>query len=308
MRIRPLTLAEVDAFAALTPGDAGEIRREAAFLLDRGETRDGWWFIGEERGGAVARAAFWAQRSAPREAHLYRPVVPWEEDFPDAGARFLRECLLRLRARGIEMVEARAYHDSEGGPDRVEAVLAATGFDLVQRKLPFTRSEPSPLAEPDRGLRFRTLAEASEAEYVDAIRRVGSGTLDRGTRAEVARLGPAEAARAFYRSLRDIHFDPGWWLLADTAGGALAGLVVPQRLEEGLGAINYIGVVPECRGRRFGAALLARGCNILVSAGLGRILADVDSENAPLDAALPAAGFVRGHPFSVFLADLAALR
>jgi len=53
-----------------------------------------------------------------------------------------------------------------------------------------------------------------------------------------------------------------------------------------VGAINYIGVVPEKRGQGFIEELLIEGTNILIDDNIKEVIADIDSNNFPLEKAL----------------------
>jgi len=72
----------------------------------------------------------------------------------------------------------------------------------------------------------------------------------------------------------------------------LIGLIIPQRLSEKVGAINYIGVLPEYRGHGYGLALLLEGTKILTESGIKKIYADIDIANKPLSSALEKLGYV----------------
>ncbi len=109
-----------------------------------------------------------------------------------------------------------------------------------------------------RRLEFRTLDEVGEAAFVDAIARVSEGTLDREISAEREELGVREAARQFFELELQLEHDPAWCQLAYTPSGDLVGLVMPAK-NPTTPVINYIGVVPEQRGRGYVDDLLARG-------------------------------------------------
>jgi mycothiol synthase len=72
-------------------------------------------------------------------------------------------------------------------------------------------------------------------------------------------------------------YDPAWWLLATSEGqpaGALIGRVWDDR-----GWVDYLGVLPPCRGRGIGAALLRRSFAAFAGHGVRRVILNVDAEN-----------------------------
>ncbi|MDR3208064.1 MAG: GNAT family N-acetyltransferase [Oscillospiraceae bacterium] len=109
--------------------------------------------------------------------------------------------------------------------------------------------------------------------------------------ADAAALGADEAARIYVDGLKTLHYDSDWWRLA-YQGDDLVGLIVPQRLGDTVGAINYIGVLPERRGRGHVNALLAEGTRVLTEHGVKKIYADIDTANEPMARALEGMGYV----------------
>jgi mycothiol synthase len=74
-------------------------------------------------------------------------------------------------------------------------------------------------------------------------------------------------------------WDPSLWLLHEDAGG-LAGVVLCERWEEGVGYVDYLAVAARSRGRGLGRALLLHGLAALRDAGLGVAELSVQGENA----------------------------
>jgi mycothiol synthase len=74
-------------------------------------------------------------------------------------------------------------------------------------------------------------------------------------------------------------WDPSLWLLHEDAGG-LAGVVLCERWEEGVGYVDYLAVAARSRGRGLGRALLLHGFAALREAGLGVAELSVQGENA----------------------------
>ncbi len=74
-------------------------------------------------------------------------------------------------------------------------------------------------------------------------------------------------------------WDPSLWLLHEDAGG-LAGVVLCERWEEGVGYVDYLAVAPRARGHGLGRALLVHGLAALRARGLAAAELSVQGENA----------------------------
>ena len=74
-------------------------------------------------------------------------------------------------------------------------------------------------------------------------------------------------------------WDPSLWLLHEDAGG-LAGLVLCERWEDGVGYIDNLAVASRSRGRGIGRAMLLHGLAALRAAGLTVAELSVQGENA----------------------------
>jgi mycothiol synthase len=74
-------------------------------------------------------------------------------------------------------------------------------------------------------------------------------------------------------------WDPSLWLLHEDADG-LAGVVLCERWEEGVGYVDYLAVAARARGQGLGRALLLHGLGALRDAGLAVAELSVQGENA----------------------------
>ena len=74
-------------------------------------------------------------------------------------------------------------------------------------------------------------------------------------------------------------WDPSLWLLHEDADG-LAGVVLCERWEQGIGYIDHLAVAARARGRGLGRALLLHGLAALHAAGVGVAELSVQGENA----------------------------
>jgi ribosomal protein S18 acetylase RimI-like enzyme len=314
MLIRPIQADEIDQFVeAGGPGHHEEVRQYVEGMFAAGAMRPEWCFVLEEEGRLLGRVALWALPGADRPLALVLLDVPWEEDDLTAGV-LLRDVLHKARALGAQEIEhvldsPPMYPQFQFHQERRAGLLERVGFALRRETIRFEwRGDRSP-ATSER-LVFRTLEEVGDEAFVDAMAKVSEGTLDREIRDERERLGPWQAARAFFDDARDVKHEPSWWRLAYTPAGELVGLVMPAEPPAFL-TIFYVGVVPAMRGRGYVDDLLAAGTATLVEAGSGAgdrpLRADTDIANAPMAAAFWRAGweeFARRREYRVDLARI----
>ncbi|MCL2558349.1 MAG: GNAT family N-acetyltransferase [Treponema sp.] len=180
------------------------------------------------------------------------------------------------------------YDDTDQFADILSLFLNA-GFVVAQEKMRYVRENPLPLDYPGP-LRFRNIAETGEEAFVRMVEMVTRGTLDSLMARDAERLGSRRAAREYVESLKEIDFNPHWWRVGYLDGNPV-GLILPQRFSANEGAINYVGTLPEARGRGYGLHLLAEGTRILCENGITKIYADIDVANKPLAASLELLGY-----------------
>jgi ribosomal protein S18 acetylase RimI-like enzyme len=118
------------------------------------------------------------------------------------------------------------------------------------------------------------------------------GTRDAWLTRNVEQLGPARAARKDFDDAKALDYEPGWWELAYTAEGELAGVIMAAR-NPGAAVVYYVGVPPEQRGRGIAARLVRRGTAQLTAAGAEDIRADCDLGNVAMVKAFERAGYER---------------
>ena len=319
MRTRPVRADELDLFieAAGPPDHRQEVEQYLQSMFAAGSMRPGWCFVAEEEGRPIGRIAFWTLPGAEKPFALVLLDVPWEGDYLSVGSRLLGDVLDEARRLGAGEIEhvvdappmpPQFQHNPE---NRVE-LLGRVGFALGRETNRFQWDGVEPPAASGR-LSFRTLEEAGEDAFVDAMRRVSEGTLDREIREERERLGPQGAARDFFEDARRVQHGPSWWRLAyDGRSGDLVGLVMPAE-PPGFLTLFYVGVVPEMRGRGYVDDLLVAGTATLLHAravgGTEKPLrVDTDVANAPMAAAFGRAGWTRFAGRREYVVDLTSTR
>ena len=303
MRTRPVRADELDLFveAAGSPDHREEIRQYLQSMFAAGSMRPEWCFVIEQEGRPLGCVAFWTLPGMEEPFALVLLDVPWDGDYAGVGRRLLDDVLDRARRMGAEEIEhvldaPPMQPQFQHHPEKRVKLLESVGFVLRRETDRFEwrgKERPSTSGR----LSYSTLEEVGEQAFIEAMRRVSEGTLDREIRGESERLGPQEAAREFFEDASRVKHEPSWWQLAYTPEGSLAGLVMPAEPPAFL-TIFYVGIVPEMRGRGYVDDLLAAGTTTLLEVreegGNEKPLrADTDVANAPMAAAFERAGWAR---------------
>lgn len=289
MKVRSIDRTEADLFACISdPAASGDWLRR---LWESGESSPEWCFVAEIDGIPVGRVCYISFSSTRSEAHILGLHLPWDGDYESIGRVLLLESLRGIAGQGARSIE---YDLSADAPfaDQKRHVCTIVGMPLAQTKLRFVFDDAAaPAGESSGPLLWRSLEQVGPEKFIEAIERVSGDTLDQLSVMMIARDGMTRFAREFFSILRDLDDRPSWWELAYDGDGALVGLIIPQRFTDDDGAINYIGVVPEMRGRGYIGHILGRGIWRLRTAGVVRIVADTDSRNLPMAAGFRRAGF-----------------
>ena len=254
MRTRPVRADELDLFveAAGSLDHREEVEQYLESMFAAGSMHPEWCFVAEEGDRPLGRVAFWTLPGMEEPFALVLLDVPWNGDHMGVGQRLLKDVLNEARRLGAKEIEhvldappmrpQFQYH-----PEKRVELLKGVGFAFRRETGRFEWRGGEPNAEPGR-LSFRALEEVGDKAFIDAMREVSEGTLDRELREERERLGPLGAAREFFEDARRVKHDPSWWRLAYAQSGELVGLVMPAEPPAFL-TIFYVGVVPGMRGR-----------------------------------------------------------
>lgn len=322
--VRAVTASDL----AISPGDSSpsplleEFRTRYASVKSRPE----WCFVAEEKpeegGGVIGCVGYRAPQShgdqerAPDEIILFDLLLPWQSDYLKVGTALLRESLARLEERGVQSLRfefaSADFWDEQERPNPCaepwRQIASHLGMALHQEKVSFRHIGPPLSLASHPPLVLRSLDEVGQSAYVDAIERVSTGTLDTIDRQNIARFGAKAAAEHFFDSIADgMDYEPRLWKLAYTPDGSLVGLVAPVKMWGALGTLGYIGVVPEQRGKGYVDDLLREGNAALAAEGIGRIVADTDIANVPMQRAFLRAGYVQQGNQWTFRTNIAGL-
>jgi RimJ/RimL family protein N-acetyltransferase len=299
--VRSIRPEELDACCAL--GGSGWLANVVRRLWGEGTSSPELSFIIEDRGKLLGRV-FFHRRSSSAELAMFGTHIESTADFFATGTALLNSALARQKENGVTGVEYAIYDIYDPDPELYKALLEAVGFCQYQEKKRYVwQNSGAPLRVQIR-LRFRSMSEAGECTFEQALGQVTVGTLDREDRGRIKKHGVAETARWYMQVLKEGSFEPTEWLLGYLADERFCGLVVPRRLDDREGTIDYIGVVPELRGSGYGFDLLVKGTALLQAKGFKTIVAETDSENLPFHAELERAGYRHNGTLRCFRCDL----
>ena len=301
MEIRTIRLEELDACCAL--GRTGWLANVVRRMWTESTSSPELSFVAFQSGRLIGRA-FFHRRSSPTELAMFGTHIDSAADFFATGTALLHGSLAQLRERGVAGVEFAIYDIYDPDPAMYQALIEAVGFKQYQEKKRYVWQDSGKAVRVRMRLRFKSMAEVGEQEFERAVGRVTVGTFDREDRARLRKSGAAETARWYMCILREGEVKPTEWLLGYVPDGRLCGLVVPKRLDDKEGTIDYIGVVPELRGSGYGFDLLVKGTALLQQNGFKTVVAEVDSENLPFHAELERAGYKHGGTLRSFRRDL----
>ena len=318
IHIRDITRDEAGLFAGFSD-NAERTKAVLIELWDECRSCPEWCFVAEEDGHVLARIGFWILPSIVTTFHIGWLALSWTGDYLGVGTELWREVIKRIRNYGATNVESALDSDAEF-VDQRRRFYEQVDLPLLQEKWEYVWKECTALPPLGDRLQFRTLAEVGEAAFLEAIQRVTQSTLDREDQYVLRTENPVEAAQRYFGVLKDIDYTPGRWFLAycrmpisplpsivprpSSPTPPLIGLVAPQMLNDEVGAINYIGVLPEHRGKGYVNDLLAKGTSVLREAGARQVIASIDFLNHPVLAAAERAGFKRDISSRIYRLDL----
>jgi len=305
---------ELDLFvgAAGTPDHRREVEQYLKSMFAAGSMCQEWCFVAEEGQRLLGRLALWTLPGMEEPFALVLLGVPWDDDYMGVGSRLLGDVLQEAHALGAgeieHVVDAPPMPPQfQYNPERRVELLESVGFVFRRETGRFEWPGGEFPTVPGR-LSLRTLEEVGEDAFVEAMRIVSEGTLDREIQGEREKLGARRAAREFFEDAQRVEHDPTWWRLAYARRGELVGLVMPAE-PPGFLTIFYVGVVPQMRGQGYVDDLLAAGTvTLLESRGKDEkpLRADTDVANQPMAAAFERAGWVRFAGRREYVMDLAS--
>jgi RimJ/RimL family protein N-acetyltransferase len=289
MQIKSITENELDAFISIDENP--KLKESIQSMWKEGISKPEWCFVAEKDNKYTARIAYWKiedDRLSIAGLHL-----PWiDDDYAETGKKLVKESIKSLIHIPNLKIESRLSDDNPVY-EKLKVVLKESGFENVQGKYRFVINKEDLVDNrSSQKLHYKSLKEAGRKKFIEAIKIVTRNTLDKEDLEEVNRIGEDAHAENYFKILKEIDYRPEIWFLAYTEEGDFAGLVVPQVFNNDCGCINYIGVNPDFRGKGYSSDLISKADRTLFNdESVDKIIAEVDSENYPLEKNLSSAGY-----------------
>lgn len=304
MMVRTITLEEITRFEQIGKKSNGNAMLNLHQWLDIGKTTLEWCFVIEEEGEFLGRVIYGIFENQPNDLVMWQiKIADSAYNFVAIGSRLIGDSIGALKSKGFNTVEYHLYSTVPETFELLKLIFRKQGFHIVQEKKSFEDNHVSNI-ETAKRLKYQTLQEVGEDGFIDAIKAVTDETLDREDAISIATHGSNQAAILYFELLKEIDFNETWWKVAYNEKGEFVGLVVPPKFGEDRGAINYIGVIPEKRGKGYVNDLLWEGSKILIDDGIKSLIADIDVQNYPLEKALNLLGYEYKRLLIVFKLDL----
>jgi GNAT superfamily N-acetyltransferase len=167
-------------------------------------------------------------------------------------------------------------------------IISDAGFRHWRNVMRFVSKGP---ADPGVcGCRSAKAGDFDRTEIVELIEQTSELSADSQIELYRQRLGDIADAKMTLEIMEFTEHDPGWWRVALAPNGRPLGIVLPV-LAFAEPTIGFIGVKPECRGRRIASFLLAEAWKVMKPAGYSTLYAEADQRNASMHRSLTASGF-----------------
>lgn len=290
MKVYNITEKEMNKFVSFSK-DSTNFRKTVKSLWDDGLSLPKWCFVIEEEGKTVGRIGYWAPPDNKRDIHIFGLLLPWKrKNVQLIGQELLNKSLQAMKIQGAKSVDCQVHSDEGKSFFMSKQIYEVIGMEQIQSKKSFIISDKLYEFKNENRLLYKSLKEVGEQLFIKTIQEVTKATLDQEDKLSVLNLGAKEAAKDYFNILKSIDFSIDNWFIG-YKNNKYIGLIIPQRLKDNVGAINYIGVIPEERGNGYVADLLNKGIKNLFSRGMDEIIADIDELNFLMENVLLKAGF-----------------
>jgi diamine N-acetyltransferase len=289
--VRSIDPGEIETWGRLGGDD---IVHTARSMADAGTSGPDRWLVAERDGQAVGRLGVVVEDAGcglGLAEHILFGI--WLGDgaldaVRDTSAALARAAVATLPP-GRQTIDLWSNPERHRDIEARRALLASVGGRLFQEKVGFQWEDDGRELPQDGRLRFDDLGSVGPTAYGALMGRCQAGTLDRNDRYYLGLCGSDAWGRQMVEYLVPGH-EASWLLARDREGRDVGFVAVGPSDDQGTGTIVHIGVLPEARGRGYAIDLLAAANRAARERGYARMLSDVDTENAPMRAAMARAG------------------
>jgi ribosomal protein S18 acetylase RimI-like enzyme len=166
--------------------------------------------------------------------------------------------------------------------------ISNAGFRRWRNTVRFKSTKPGSIEM--RGYRSCATNTFERSEIIALLEQTSELSADSQIQLYRERLGGVKDAEMTLKVMEYTDYEPDWWRVALSPDGLLIGIVLPV-LVYGEPTIGFIGVRPECRGRKIAQFLLAEAWSIMSRSGWSTLYAEADQRNASMYRALISSGF-----------------
>lgn len=290
MKVRNITAKELDLFVSLSQ-NPNQFKKVVQGLWQKNLSAPQSCFILEENNEIIGRVGYWFPSKDNESAVIFGLELPWEnKNLLKYGEIILNDSFNYLKKQGVKVVDSQLDSSEQEKYELSKKLYKIIDMKIIQSKKRFFLNIKEYDFTEENRLNYISLKKVGKDYFIDIIRRVTKNTLDMEDLLNIKNFGEEEAALHHFESLKNIDYSPEDWQIGVLKEDVI-GLIIPQVLNEDIGTINYIGVVPNKRGNSYGRDLLDRGIKNLIERDINKIIADIDSKNHPMEAALKNIGF-----------------
>lgn len=290
MKVYNIKKETINKFTSLL-NNSSDFKETVQGLWEKELSSPEWCFVIEEKGKLMGRVGYWASKDEKENIRIFGLLLPWErKDTLSIGKRLLNESIEMMKKQGAKTVNYQLHSDEKGNLALKKELLETVGMENIQKKKSFYLEKNSFNSVNQNRLTYKSLEEIGEEKFIGIIKKVTRETLDKEDELSVLNFGAEEHARNHFNDLKSIDFSPENWFIAYNKNNII-GLVIPQKFNNKVGAINYIGVISEERGQGYVIDLLDKGIKNLFERDVSKIIADIDVQNFPMENALLKSGF-----------------
>lgn len=196
----------------------------------------------------------------------------------------LREAVRRAGPRGVRLMQAMVAPEAAAERD----LFAEAGFKHLTELIYLERDVPVPVPRSLRcpPLEWEEYSSHAHREFARVIEGTYAGSLDCAALSGVRDIEDTLASHCAAGE-----FDPRNWLLVRSNREPVGVLLLARVPERAAVEVVYMGLLPQARGRGYGATFLRRAIEAARSQGAALLTLTVDAANTPARALYSSFGF-----------------